>query len=51
MFFLIGFLIVLIDQIIKIIITANIPYGEAIGNWIRLTNISNTGMAYSMRKR
>ena len=51
MFFLIGFSIILIDQIMKIIITANIPYGLSIGNGIKITNISNTGMAYNMRKR
>ena len=50
MFLLIGFLIILIDQIIKIIITANISYGLSIGKWIKITNISNTGIAYGIRR-
>lgn len=51
MFFLTGFLIILIDQIIKLIVSTHISYGEAIGNWINITNVSNTGIAYGMRKR
>ena len=51
MFLTISFLVILVDQIIKMIITKNIPYGYFIGNNIKITNISNTGMAYSMRKR
>ena len=46
--FLIGLTIILFDQIIKAIIV-NIPDGTAIGSFIRITNISNTGMAYSIR--
>lgn len=49
--FLIGLIIIAIDQIIKIIITANIPYGESIGKLIKITNISNTGMAYGIRAK
>ena len=51
MFLLIGFLIILIDQIIKLVVSTYISYGETIGNWIKITNIANTGIAYSMRKR
>ena len=49
MIFLIGLSIILIDQIIKLIVSINIPYGTSIGNWIRITNVENTGMAYGMR--
>lgn len=51
MFFLTGFLIVLIDQIVKMIVTAHIPYGTTLGSCIRITNVANTGMAYSMRTK
>lgn len=48
---LIGILIIVIDQIIKIIISLNISYGYTIGKWIKITNIANTGVAYSIRKQ
>lgn len=48
MIFLIGLSIVLIDQIIKMLVTTNISYGTSIGNLVRITNVSNTGMAYSI---
>lgn len=49
--FLIGLIIIAIDQFIKIIVTANIPYGESVGRLIKITNISNTGMAYGIRAK
>lgn len=48
---LIGLLIIIIDQIIKAIVTINIPLGTIIGNGIRITNVANTGIAYSMRSK
>lgn len=48
---LIGLLIIIIDQIIKTIIITNIPIGTTIGKGIRVTNVTNTGMAYSMRSK
>lgn len=51
MIILTGLLIIIIDQIIKAIITINIPYGISIGNYIKLTNVANTGIAYGMRKK
>lgn len=45
---LIGLLIIIIDQMIKAIIITNIPLGTTIGKGIRVTNVANTGMAYSM---
>lgn len=51
MFFLTGFLIIIVDQIIKLLVSIYISYGETIGNWIKITNIANTGFAYSMRTR
>lgn len=49
--FIIGLLIILIDQTIKAIVCMNIPYGTSIGSFIKITNIQNTGMAYGMRKK
>ena len=51
MLFLTGFLIILIDQIIKLMVSTHSSYGTTIGNLIKITNVSNTGIAYSMRKR
>ena len=51
MIFGIALSIIIIDQIIKVFVCINIPYGANIGRWIRLTNISNTGMAYSIRRK
>lgn len=48
---LIGLLIIIIDQIIKIIVSINISYGTSIGNWVKITNVSNTGIAYGMRTK
>lgn len=48
---LIGLIIIAIDQIIKMIVTANIPYGESVGKLIKITNVSNTGMAYGIRTK
>lgn len=48
---LIGLLIIIIDQIIKAIIITNIPLGATMGKGIRVTNVANTGMAYSMRSK
>ena len=50
MLVLTGVLIILIDQIIKIIITMNISYATTIGYWIKITNVANTGIAYGIRK-
>lgn len=50
MILLIGLLVIIIDQIIKIIVTTYIPYAESIGGLIKITNVANTGMAYSIRK-
>ena len=49
--FLIGLAIIIIDQIIKAIVITNIPLGTTIGKGIRITNVANTGMAYSMRSK
>lgn len=51
MIFLIGIAIILIDQIIKVAVSINIPYGTSIGNLVKITNIGNTGMAYGMRTK
>lgn len=51
MSFLIGLFIILIDQIIKMLVTWYIPYGYTIGNIIGITNVANTGMAYSIRRK
>lgn len=51
MILLISLAIIIIDQIIKAIVTINIPLGTTIGKGIRITNIANTGMAYSMRSK
>ncbi len=48
---LIGLSIILIDQTIKTIVSINMPYGTSIGNYIKIINVSNTGMAYSIRKK
>lgn len=49
MILLIGLSIIIIDQIVKAIVSINIPYGTYVGKLIRITNISNTGIAYGMR--
>lgn len=49
MYSIIGFFIILIDQIVKKMVVKNISYGNTIGKYIRITNIQNTGIAYSMR--
>ena len=51
MIFFVGLAIFIIDQAIKMLVTINIPHGEVFGAWIRISNASNTGMAYSMRER
>lgn len=45
---LIGLIIIIIDQIIKSIISINLTYGTSIGKFIKITNISNTGIAYGI---
>lgn len=50
--FLITLLFVLIDQIIKVTVCNLIPKGDSIkfiGNIIKLTYVTNTGAAYSLR--
>lgn len=51
MIFLTGISIIIIDQIIKAIISINLPYGAGIGKYIKITNIANTGMAYGIRTK
>ena len=50
--FLVIFLIVLVDQVLKIFIKTNYHVGEShavIGNWFRLYFIENEGMAYGWK--
>lgn len=49
MYSIIGLFIILVDQIVKELVVKNISYGHAIEKYIRITNIQNTGIAYSMR--
>lgn len=51
MIYLISLSIIMMDQIIKMIVSTHIPYGTSIGSWIKITNISNTGMAFGMRTK
>ncbi len=52
--FLITLLFVLLDQIIKVSVCKLIPKGNSmnfIGNIIKLTYVTNTGAAYSLRTK
>lgn len=51
MYFIIGIFIILIDQIIKVVVVQNVSYGNTIGKYIKITNIQNTGIAYSIRAK
>ena len=47
-----GILLVIIDQIIKVIVKTNMSLGEVIpvfGNWFRLCFVENEGMAFGMK--
>lgn len=49
---LLGVLLVVIDQIIKILVKTNMTLGESIpviGNWFQLVFIENEGMAFGMK--
>lgn len=45
---LIALLIIVVDHVIKLIVKQNMTYGESIGNWIKLTYVTNPGMAYNI---
>ena len=50
--FILGFLLVLIDQIIKILVKTNMTLGESfcvLGDWFRILFIENEGMAFGMK--
>ena len=49
---LLGFILVVIDQIIKILVKTNLQLGEGfcvIGQWFRILFIENEGMAFGMK--
>ena len=48
---LLGFLLVVIDQVIKILVKTNMELGDqiyVIGEWFRLCFVENEGMAFGM---
>ncbi len=50
--FLLGVLLVVIDQVIKILVKTNMSLGESfcvIGQWFRISFIENEGMAFGFR--
>lgn len=50
--FALGFLLVLIDQAIKILVKTNMSLGESfcvLGDWFRILFIENEGMAFGMK--
>lgn len=50
--FIFGFILVVIDQIIKIIVKTNMSIGEhfsVFGNWFQILFIENEGMAFGMK--
>lgn len=50
--FILGALLVVIDQVIKILVKTNMSLGESfsvIGQWFRITFIENEGMAFGFR--
>ena len=49
---ILGVLLVVIDQVIKVLVKTNMSLGETIpvfGNWFRLCFVENEGMAFGMR--
>ena len=49
---LLGVLLVVIDQVIKMLVKVNLPIGggfHVIGNWFRILFIENEGMAFGMK--
>ena len=51
-FLLLGVLLVVIDQIIKIVVKTNMEIGQhiyVIGNWFQILFIENEGMAFGMK--
>ena len=49
---ILGAVLVIIDQIIKILVKTNMTYGQIIpvlGNWFNLCFIENEGMAFGMK--
>jgi len=49
---ILGILLVIIDQVIKVLVKANMSLGEVIpvfGNWFRLCFVENEGMAFGMK--
>lgn len=49
--FALGFLLVLVDQVIKVLVKSNMQIGESfnvIGSWFRICFIENEGMAFGM---
>ena len=49
---ILGILLVVIDQVIKVLVKANMSLGEVIpvfGNWFRLCFVENEGMAFGMK--
>ena len=50
--FLLGFVLVVIDQVIKVLVKTNMEIGEhfsVIGNWFQILFIENDGMAFGMK--
>lgn len=50
--FLLGFILVVIDQVIKILVKTNMSIGESIpvfGDWFKILFIENEGMAFGMK--
>ena len=49
---ILGILVVVIDQVIKVLVKTNMSLGEVIpvfGNWFRLCFVENEGMAFGMK--
>ena len=49
---ILGVLLVVIDQVIKVLVKTNMSLGEVIpvfGNWFRLCYVENEGMAFGMK--
>ena len=49
---ILGILLVIIDQVIKVLVKTNMSLGEVIpvfGNWFRLCFVENEGMAFGMK--
>ncbi len=49
---LLGFLLVLIDQVLKVVIKTNMSLGESIhvfGDWFQILFVENEGMAFGMK--